>query len=365
MSMVKNQIYVSGVSPQTYFIFRMLSKADVDLILITNEKKYTYYSNLGERKFISDYGEYISYLTYLDNSHLIYICSGKDIQSLHEKDNDYFKKANVIPNDIYGLRYFLDKINTYDLCEKLDLPILDTWLLDDEIPEMVYSQKLIAKWRVENTTGILKEFKTFIFYSCQEINQFKSRVPIELHKKIILQRYIESGKGSNISFLGFYLHGKLRAGMLAQQLEQYPQGITSYLKEYEGPLADKLMSAAIKLIETTKYNGFCEVEFKLDNSLENFYILEVNPRPCGWSSALLAKYSNLEEIIENPQEDPIILKTNITWVNIIRFLRGRFALGYVPFVKGLLSIPFIKSYDLFNKKDLKPFLSQLFIWYKS
>jgi predicted ATP-grasp superfamily ATP-dependent carboligase len=353
-----NDIFVSGASPQTYFVFRLISKINPDVNLLTTEKKCCFYSNVGKKTLIEDYESYISYLINNIGDNTIFVCGGKDIQALSEFEPNFFKRVNVFPNDIYGLAYFTDKRKTYQLCEVLGLPIIYTWSLDSEIPVFSTPHKMIAKWNVENISNVLVDFKTRIFSTNLELENFKATVPPEVRSKIIVQKFIESKPGSNISFLGLYAEGELLAGMLAQQLEQYPQGITSYLKEYDGPLSEQLVEAAKKLISKTKFNGFCEVEYKIDSMFENFYVLEVNPRPCGWSSALLGKYSNLEELLLDPSVKPIIRRKKVSWINILRFLRGRFAMGLLPFIRGIFSVPFVSSYDIFNIYDIKPFLSQ-------
>ncbi len=362
--MEKDKVFVSGISPQSYFVLRLVDKSFKDVYFVSSEKKCAYYSKVGNKILVNDYASYIKFLIETSEKNKLFICSGRDIQSLIEENPDFFKNKNVFPNDKFGLEYFTNKSKTYELCKELKLPIIDSWLLNEFTPELFNEQKMIAKWNVENTTGELEKFKTAVFSSKTEFEKFKCTIPVEFYNRIIVQKYIESSVGSNISFLGLYSKGSLIAGMLAQQLEQYPQGITSYLVEYDGPLSDALIYAAKKLISGTSYNGFCEVEFKLDSSFTSFYILEVNPRPCGWSSALLGKYSNLDKLLIDSSVKPIILNNKTSWINILRFLRGRLNKGIIELLKGISLVPFVSCYDIFSLKDLKPFVSQFFTWKK-
>lgn len=150
-------IFVSGASSQTYFIFRLVSKINAGVQLVTTEKKCTYYSKLRDKLLIEDYDTYMSFLTTDIGDNTLFVCDGKDIQALIEIDADFFKKPNVFPNDIHGLSYFTDKRKTYQLCEGLGLPIVHTWTLDSDIPEFSTPQKMIAKWNVENINP--KDFK--------------------------------------------------------------------------------------------------------------------------------------------------------------------------------------------------------------
>lgn len=358
--MDNKEIYVSGASPQTYFMLRLITRNVDSISLLTTEKKCAYYSKHGKKILVNDYDAYLSELRKVAVKNTLYVTSGKDIEALIEFEPDFFKRKNVFPNDLYGLSYFTSKTKTYELCDALGLPIIKTWPLSSIMPEFTPPNKVIAKWNVENTKNTLSDFKTRVFTTTKELNTFKATVPTELHHKIIVQEYIESKNGSNISFLALYEHGDCKAGLLAQQLEQYPQGITSFLKEYDGLLAKELINAAKKLVYKTKFNGFCEVEFKLDPTFKNFYVLEVNPRPCGWSSALLGKYSNLEKLLIDPLATPVISTNNLKWVNILRYLRGRLSVSFTSFLRGIVCVPFINCYDIFHANDLKPFFSQFY-----
>jgi len=358
--MDNKEIYVSGASPQTYFMLRLITRNVNSISLLTTERKCAYYSKHGKKILVKEYDVYLSELRKVAIKNTVYVTSGKDIEALIELEPYFFKRTNVFPNDLYGLSYFTNKTKTYELCKELDLPVIQTWPLNLTMPEFSSPNKVIAKWNVENTKKTLSDFKTRVFTTTKELNAFKATVPIELQHKIIVQEYIESKNGSNISFLGLYDDGDCKAGLLAQQLEQYPQGITSFLKEYDGLLAQELINAAKKLVHKTKFNGFCEVEFKLDSTFKNFYVLEVNPRPCGWSSALLGKYSNLEKLLIDPLASPVISKNNLRWINILRYLRGRLSISFLSLLRGIVSVPFMTCYDIFYASDLKPFFSQFY-----
>jgi len=290
-----------------------------------------------------------------------FVCfaGGAEIQSMLEVDSDIFNAKNVQPNKLDALNILSSKILSYNRAEKMAINILPSCMLNDALDKGVdFNGPYILKWNEENLNPIYSEFKTKIFTNIDELIAFSDGFDKEACSKLILQKYLKAGAGQGVSYLGYYVDGKHLFGMLGQQLLQYPMGITAHIAEYQSSDSGEIINSAIHLIESTSFTGFGEVEFIIDPEDGRYYLLEVNPRPCGWASAMLGKYENISSMIIDNSVEPNITSESVEWINVLRFLRSSLEVGPYSCLRALVRVPFIHCYDVFSLRDIKPFLSQ-------
>lgn len=352
-------VWIVGSGPQALFMLRMFKSKYGDIGLISMARKVASFSNIPSSiRIVNSASELVEHVkNVLEDGCLVYFAGGFEIQTILEFSPNIFDNERVQPKGLSSLRVFANKRETYGVAKSLEIPILDSLIFDNDFLRNVkFKGPYIVKWNEENTSDNNKDFKTTVLESKEQVFNFIMNFPEENRGKLVVQRYIEVGERGNVSYLGYYENGEHKFGMLGEQVLQYPKGITAYLKEYYGDAQSELIEMSKKLIGGTDISGFCEVEFLID-SIGNSYLIEVNPRPCGWSSALLRKYKNLSSMISEG-EKPEVSPFPVVWVNILRYLRGSLSNGTLDFLKGIFKVFRANSYDVFRVRDVRPFISQ-------
>lgn len=355
------KVLVVGSGPQALFILRLYNKITENIELLFLDKKVAAYSNIPNSiTQVSTRSELVSViLEKLKTKDIICFTSGFEIQMVLEIYPEIFNEDNVQPKNLVALKIFSCKDSTYQEGNKLKISILPGIRLTKFLVDGAdFNGPYFLKWNEENTDRKYSDFKTKIFSNADELIEYVQIFDGEARHKLIVQKYVSLSNGCNVSYLGYYKNGKHSFGMLGQQLLQYPVGITAHLVEYNKSCSHRLIGSAISLVESVSLEGFCEVEFIVDPLSRKFYLLEVNPRPCGWSSALFGKFSNLSNMVADEQKDHVIKSEKVEWVNILRYLNASLKNGFFDFIRSLCRVVFIKCYDVFSFSDIKPFLSQ-------
>jgi predicted ATP-grasp superfamily ATP-dependent carboligase len=368
MSPASNKpVVLLGLPPQGLFLLRELSRAGFEVHAVTDRRTPGYYSKYGIKYLISGRNELRATLEGL-NDHLgyvrCYITSGALLDEILECMPAIFGMFEVYPRPIEAVMTLNDKTATYGAAKRCGIETLETFPADhtEEITAFLGTgRSLIAKWNV-GTTG---PFKTRMIHGASEYRRMLASISAEQQRRLILQRFLESDQTHNIAYLGYYVDGAHVAGYLAQQLRQYPQGITSRVCEYTGEYHQPIVSKATALFQDMRYTGFAEAEFKIDPGCGSVFLLEVNPRVCGWSSALRCKYPDLSGLFKQPfcREEPPKRQYSLPWCNLLRDtvallhekrLRSSIkALAQVASVCAGRTLP-----DILDVRDLRPFLRQ-------
>ncbi|ERP31406.1 ATP-grasp enzyme [Chitinivibrio alkaliphilus] len=288
------------------------------------------------------------------------ITSGPELNFIIHNFPELYTLLNVMPNPVDEVRVFSNKYETYRKARTVGINTLSSYSMTEaieKIDDLPYP--CIVKWNSEIHLINKNNFKTSVVKSVTELKNLTSSFNQGDLNHLLVQQFIDSSQHCNISYLGYFDNGIPRLGLLVQQLRQYPQGITSYLKEYKGFLSKDLAKSAEQLIGGGSYTGFAEVEFKLTNDMKTAYLLEVNPRTCGWSSALIGKYPNMINHILHGE--PLKVNNNLEWFNILRDLRAvlKSTESLPKKVSQLFSFIKPKTVDVFSITDPLPFISPL------
>lgn len=365
--MFNRNVLIIGTAPQGLFLNRLFSREGIETFVITTNKKIGFYSRYGtkiyaptEKQFRDAVNVIYQKLGKID----CYLTSGPELYYCTTQFPELFEMFNVSPRPLQDVRLLANKIKTYDFAKSLGISTLFT-IRGDLISSMKdIAFPCIVKWNSE--INLFKEnpkFKTYIAHDQSELGSFLASFSRENLKSIIIQQYIDSPQLHNISYFAYYHEGDHKFGILGQQIRQYPQGVTSFLREYLNREAESAIYQSKLLLSRTSYTGYCEIEFKIDSSFSNLYILEVNPRPCGWTSAIGGKFQN---VLSGMCGEKAVLKNDVvTWVNVQRDLVAIFLEFYKTkkvrkLYKNLTSIMNSNTQDVFDLRDIRPFLYNFF-----
>lgn len=351
-------IMVLGLTPQGLFLLREFSKVGKKVLGVGLKGNVGLHSRYGQKVCLTNLKE-LGYLfsKYLSEKTQIHITSDPFINYLVDNQHEIFDRTECFPNFESALT-FGDKILTEHLARTLNISCPRSYRLN-EVDESWYDvYPSIVKWS-RRYGG--EAFKAMLIKSAADLGLAKRKITPDEH--LIIQKYIPGEPETDISYGAYYLNGVERAHIVIKQKRQYPypNGLASYVEEYSGEFAGEIRSIAREILTSTNYSGFVEVECRISNSEQKLYLIEVNPRACGWIKILKRKYADLFTAAH-------VRRTNdnnfaATWVNIVRDLRASADMLKKNHrkvdLRELLS-DYLKNpiMDIFELSDLMPFVCQ-------
>lgn len=330
--MKRNIALLLGLQAQGLFLAKSISPYYTSLIGISNVKAIGYYSKSinpiiveTKRELVEELHKIFDVYGGID----MYITSGSLLDFIINDFPECLKMFNLRSFHYQSVRQLSDKRKTYKLCDNLGI----------DYPRLIDAQtnknkdgfsNFIAKWSKEDSAFIKRPFKTKQLIGKGSLLTFidDNKVNIE-NGSLIIQELIDKNRFASVSYLGYYINGCCQGGVGVRQIRQYPAGITSALTTLQADKENVLKTISAKLIHHLSYTGFAEVEFLADNDFKEIYLIEVNPRLCGWSSALSKRFNNLgsfltgkdKRLIEKQKDGESI---SFLWINPLRDLMALF-----------------------------------------
>lgn len=351
---------IVGLTPAGLFLLREFSRAGKKIIAFGLKDNVGLHSKYGKKFSLSKITEIEDFFSkYLHPNIKIHICSDPFINYLIDKKHNIFRTNQCFP-DYKSAKIFSDKLLTGKLAEKLGISYPQMYRLNEIYSKKCDGYPLILKWNRRRNEN--EPFKTILIKSQNEIKKVKVSQQ-SFKKDLILQRYIPGEPEVDISYGGYYLNGVEKLHITIQQERQYPypNGLSSFVEEYKGRYSEEIRQMGKILLGEVGFSGFVEVECRIDTEEDKLYLIEVNPRACGWIKILKKKYRGLDLV--SFKGDRIESGDKICTVNLVRDIRAIFDLiKKQPDKIKLKNV--IADYrkrpilDIFELNDLKPFISQ-------
>ncbi|MEA2864756.1 MAG: D-aspartate ligase [Bradyrhizobium sp.] len=185
-------------------------------------------------------------------------------------------------------------------------------------------------------------------------------------RDVVVQEFIPGGGEAQFSYAGLWRDNAPVAEMTARRTRQYPVefGYTSTLVEtVSNP---EIRGLARKLLSSTGFEGFVEVEFKFDVRDGKYKILDVNPRPWSWFGLCDAAGLDLPGVLTltmtGKRVTPVIADPGLAWIHVVRDLMASTQLvfgGSLGVTDYLKSISQKLSFAAFAFDDPLPGLLEL------
>lgn len=350
---------ILGLTPAGLFLLREFSKAGKKVVAVGLKDNVGLYSRYGCKIALSKLTEIEDIFSkYLHKNIVIHISSDAFINYLIDKNHSIFRTYQCFPN-YTSAKIFSDKILTGKLADKLKISYPHMYRLDEINPQEYDHYPLILKWN--RRKKIDEPFKTILIRSPNELINIK--VLTEKYKEeVVLQRYIPGGPEVNLSYGGYYQNGEEKLSVAVTQKRQYPHGLSSFVEEYKGKFIEEIRNIAKKLISELSFNGFVEVEFRIDVSKNKLYLIEVNPRTWGWIKILKRKYRGLN--IDLLTWEKVESDVNVCFINAARDIRAIIDMkkkqsNQIKLKNVISDYRKRPIMDILEFDDLKPFIYQL------
>ncbi|MCW7755059.1 hypothetical protein OOT00_13805 [Desulfobotulus sp. H1] len=340
------QIVVLGLSPQGLALLRAYARSGFSVVAVGFPEDVGIYSRYGKVVVIHHCSEVPMVLSRFARSGCkIHITSDIMLNYIIDSLVELFDIYNISPplNAAILLR---DKAETYKYFSVYGvIACPKSYTLNDSIN---WHFPVIAKW---NRTNRVTSFKTATIESHKDLTKYR------YIDGLIFQEYIEAERSSNVSYCGYYENGTKKIDALVCQKRQYPIGISSCVVLL-GNEHRIVIDVSRRILEDLRFDGFVEIEYRISSLDQKYYLIEVNPRACGWIKFLMPSFSH--KILGNSSEK---FNSKKVWINIIRDIRAiwhskEMSLNNLRMYFREYFIDSIK--DIYDVKDFKPFLFQFF-----
>lgn len=222
-------------------------------------------------------GKYQNWIVFPTNDFHVKILSQNK-----KKLEEFFK----ITTDRWSvIKLFYNKKETYNLAQKLEIPIANTFFPKDEID----LQHINPVYPCIIKPAVMHEFygqvkrKVFVCSDFAELKQnYKRACTLIPADEIIVQDIIIGPSRNQYSACFLFLDGKSYVSLTATRMRQHPLDFgnaTTYAETVDAPL---LKEYSEKILKSADFNGLCEVEFKKDETDGKYKFLEVNTRTWKW-----------------------------------------------------------------------------------
>ncbi|WP_068471672.1 ATP-binding protein [Saccharicrinis aurantiacus] len=320
----KNAVVILGLQSQGLFLAKAIQPFVSNIIGISNVRAIGCYSKHINSTIVNSDIELKAKLERIYERYgriKLFVTSGTFLDFIINNSSNTLDLFDVQIDDFSKIMYFSNKWETYKLCDVLGIKYPK--LVDLNALKNNTFGNIIAKWSREDSIFNKRSFKTCQFKKSDNINSFLDANSQYIENgSIIIQELLDKKIFNSVSYLGSYKDGEEQGGIGVKQLRQYPIGITSAIKSLDAESENLIKEIASKLMRKTRYSGFAEVEFLTDDTFNQIYLIEVNPRLCGWSSALQYKYTNIGSFILGKEsilnKEQTSFKNPLIWVNITR-----------------------------------------------
>lgn len=363
---------IFGLGPAGLFLGRQLAENNVKVIGIGRHDDVGLYSNKIEG-FVAETASEIKKIVakVAQNSSCslnAYICSDQYLTLLLEEYRDIFNELDFQDIKIEVLELINSKKQINKYCNGLG----------------INSPRSIKYSEIENKENL--EFPLIFKLDTKKINAPKNpigkikiiRNEIEFHNlmieiekdplikdEIVIQSYIDGDNSNQYSYGGYFKGGNEVAGIVVNQIRQFPQGVSCFVVEtVDCNVISEITKHVTRFAEGLSYSGFLEMEFKLFNN--TMYLMDINPRPWGWVSILGRKYSNFHQLLDDkdvvhPQKNESICTWKSPIRDFISYLKPSNNARYHS-VSNAFKVQ--KAYDIYDLTDLLPSIGIIIVGLK-
>ncbi len=200
--------------------------------------------------------------------------------------------------------YLRDKANIPAIAEALNVNTIGELSLDNIIYPAFVKPKQSGEGKVP--------FKTRLIENRNDLNGISSYI-----NDCSIQRFLDSKDYKQISIAGYFTDTS-DSLISVKQLNQYPLGVSSYVKFYIDTHIEDLKRDITNYLNSLNFRGFVELEFKIHKFDKVVYLMDINPRPWGWFYYYTSSVKNLRDVLFNNENPVINLKKS--WVNLPRLI---------------------------------------------
>jgi len=380
--MIKNAI-ILGDHIQSLGVIRILGKLGINTTLFNDYSlsvaRFSKYCN--KFVFFNDSKELLSKLLSQERNSLVIPTNDKMVKFL--ADNYQELKGNFLlsipPPNVIDICY--NKINTYKSALNIGVPIPESFFPKD-FEELKKISQMI------NYPVILKPAVMFFFHKATGKKVFFCKTEAELldaydrvtkiipANEVIVQEFLSGGAKNLFSYCSFIANGEIYGSFIANRIRQKPMDFGIATTFAKTVLNKRIEELAVRFLKGINYFGVSEVEFMYDKKIDDYKLIEINPRTWKWHTIsnklninlleMMVKYFQVENITEKHNiinEIGWIERITDSYVTIREIFGGRLKLS-----EYLKSLKLEKESAVLSKSDPLPalmyFILLPYLYYK-
>jgi D-aspartate ligase len=278
---------------------------------------------------------------------------------------EYFRVTTPVWETV---KWAWDKKNSYELAEKLGIPIPQTWNVRsvDELEGLHSRLPLAIKPAIKENFFYATGAKAWRAHTPEELESLFNRAAAQIKPSEILIQEIIPGDGNHqYSFCAFCRNGRVHSSLVARRLRQHPREFgraATYVESAEMPIVEELSERFLKQID---YSGLVEIEFKYDTRDGRYKLLDVNARTWGFVSIGLAADVDFPYLLFADQLGLPIAprrgRTEVGWLRLVTDVPTALADmigGYLSLSSYLASLRNTRTESVFAMSDPLPLLAE-------
>lgn len=183
------------------------------------------------------------------------------------------------------VQWMLDKRNTYELAQQLNIPFPKTWspLTEEAIDQIDSPFPLVLKPAIKEHFFYATKAKAWRINSRTELHlMFRRASQLTGASEVLIQDMIPGDGRQQFSYCAFFKEGKAIGSMVTRRRRQHPHDFgraSTFVETIDLPALEALSS---RFLRNINYYGLVEVEFKLDPRDGQFKLLDINARTWGY-----------------------------------------------------------------------------------
>lgn len=258
--------------------------------------------------------------------------------------HNYSLEENIIITSETAFEYFKDKFKSthpqlYYLRNKKNYKAISEHLKTKTINEINLDNISYPVFMKPKESGTKKvPFKTKIIRNAKEF-----KLNSKYLSDCFVQEYLDNNNYDQID-IGGYFTGHKDSLVSFKEKNQYPEGVASYITLYTSENCERIRENIAYFLNTLSFRGFVEIEFKRNKINDDFFLMDINPRPWGSFFFYLSAIKNLREVLYLNELPDLVLADS--WINIPRLIMSN--------LKGRNTNPPIK-HILMNKISYEPY----------
>jgi D-aspartate ligase len=266
-------------------------------------------------------------------------------------------------------RLFLDKIHTYELAEKIGVPVPRTRLISSleelEMHRDSFMYPCIVKPHQSHLFYASFHTKMFLVNNADELS---SRLQAALNAKldVMVQEIVQGPDSNGANYNSYHYHGQGLVEFTARKIRSGPPrfGSPRVLLTQDIP---EIKEPGRKILTAMEFCGFQCTEFKRDERDGVYKLLDINGRH-NLSSMLAIEtginfpYLHYQHLAANVLPEPLDYQKDVYWIDLVRDLA--YSLKYFGKEDNSLR-DFLRPYfhqhvfAILSFKDPKPFIRRI------
>ena len=356
---------------------RALGKRGVNVNLIYHDvndyavgSKYVKRSILGPHpeKNESDFVQFILGLKNDLNGAIIYPSEDEYLTIIAKHKETFSKHFIIACNDLEVISKLINKKYVYDISQNAGVPTPKNLVTKDRLLASNFAKRI-------GYPCLVKPSQSHIYYKAfgkkmAKVDNEKSLLyelenAIALNLDVMIQEFIPGTDDTNFSYWGYKCGNKFYAEATAQKVRNDPPGTGSPRVQITRNIPD-IIPLARKVLEALNYEGYANVEFKLDKNSGGYKFMEVNPRINRCMLQAIAGGIDYPKIIYNHLVNGILpgnlsCEEGIYWIDLAKDIIRNFQFRKIEHynLSDYLSPYFHKHvFAVFSLSDPKPFIKR-------